>query len=801
MRLSSRKPVWGIAVTGSVLGALALINGFLLTTARAASDGGEVSLPQTFNPAGMAPQFTPGNDGALKNIMGACVQNWMSSPEAQMANSLIQGGGQIANTINNPVQAPVAGMNPAMGANACTLPPVAPDLTMLTCPPGQPLDPMLAAKYNAAVDAALASITCRKNLIQSASNELKCLADQAQRLSEAAGSLTNTYAQNIARMEQDVHKLTEIEEDRDSQIKDAEMKLKGDPQGGAPGLLKLQEQTLAMTAAMPAEVQKVKEAHEEIKRARKGLEEQAQKRTMTLASQCLNERPEATYQCVPNGPPVSAKEYVLCRFEQNQYIGKDGRLERPDLASESTKAKAKGQRAALESLLNNMMGEAPLKPGSAPQAEGDHPVTIMTVADIEMQYGDKLAAFNGKGLDIHDFVIKSAGSCFQRAQVAVGRERKRSSSGAGQEEAKIKQMERTASTEVNNLLNKYSQQYSDNMAGMTGMHLPLNVSACRKSKPETQAGCLEDIKTNLDRQLSGDHGNSQMKIEIRGRNSAGTIRTTCSGINGCIRSMQAVVKNLNTDKARWSKFKKQYVMAAKQNVQAYTKQMAAMLSPQSQMLQARIRALNGQLSVLGGGVQQIQTQPMRTEQLQFDPETGLPKPPENSLALIAGSVNPPLMDMNAGAFTSAAQGFGAANQDLDQKAVQINMTKSVIAQKAQQCSAQLVQTALTQANSTIAQIGPGGCRSPEYCDKNKLAELAAMAYAIQPGVGGASPTEVFSLQSGVSGLCSGAKTGSATGKVGENDYACGMINQKLGRDLMAIKAAQEKAGMGSGMAR
>ncbi|OFZ22020.1 MAG: hypothetical protein A2X94_16350 [Bdellovibrionales bacterium GWB1_55_8] len=514
------------------------------------------------------------------------------------------------------------------------------------------------------ISTAMEAISCRKGKIEGLKNELSCLTQEANMLAQQVGTLQSSYVQNIQRQQQDVAKLTAIEDNRKAQFKDTSEKLTGEGVSGGKGLLGLREEMQKTIAGIPKQIQEVKEAQLDMERQRKALDEMAEARVVVLANTCFN-KPRAL-KCVPNGPPVNAREYVLCRYRQNQKLGPTGVIREGALADAQATSKAQ----ELENILNAISEDSPADLGTAKSQEevqslSNRPVKILSAEDIQTHYGAQLAGFNGNGLDISSFVINAMRKCFNDAGNSVKRERKIANSTLSQAQEAIKKKERDTVRVVNELLNGYSQLNSEVMAGLTGQHLPLNITGCQNAKPSVQAGCLTDIRRNLEGLLAGSTPQSTVSMVIRGSDASKNINFSCQGLNGCITYMQNIQRNVKTELEKVGQFKKDYILKANQSVDQFTEQMAQQMSSQSQALNNRIQQLNATLATMGirPGIRvgEVRGRPLKKG------EDGLYEMPENVLDLIGSKMNPKMKDVQGDDFNDAQDGIASKVETLEEK--------------------------------------------------------------------------------------------------------------------------------------
>src|SRR5690606_37266263 len=118
-------------------------------------------------------------------------------------------------------------------------------------------------------------------------------------------------------------------------------------------------------------------------------------RTMALASECFKEQKDGRFRCEPSGPPVTAYDYVICRYSQQQLVSPTGTVDR----SEGSKRSAKSAGAGLQQLLDRMFGQtASITRQPLPGQEGGVPVElslpkvgVTSTGDAKKQYEQRFA--------------------------------------------------------------------------------------------------------------------------------------------------------------------------------------------------------------------------------------------------------------------------------------------------------------------------------------------------------------------------------------------------------------------------
>ncbi len=636
-------------------------------------------------------------------------------------------------------------------------------------------------KKSTGIDDAIKSAECKKNKFDALRGELQCLDQQASALTQQMNSLTSEYQKNIQRMENDVAQLSGVVQDREIQAKDVLSKLGGDGESGEDGLLGAQKKIQAIVGKMPGDILKAKETHKQLEIQRKGLAEQIQSRTVALTSECFSSKSEATYRCSKNGAPVTLPEYVLCRYEQNQRIGEDGVIE----TGAVSKARAQGNRQALQALMGSIFSEASSQKNLPTnqqelQSAFSQPVGIRSVEDIQKKYGDRLAKFNGKGLDIQGFVMQGVSNCYNKAQADVARERKMQTSQISVAQEAVKTKERETETFVNALFTEYNQGYSDAMGSLTGENYPLVLTACENGKADIKDRCLVDIQKQMKGLMLGNTPESTIAMSIRGNKPESEINLTCQGINGCIKRLQNVNRNLKVEIAKVKKFKADYVQRSNQNIESFTKQMAQALSVQSQGLSTRVKELNAKLAGLGvsSGIKIPNLEGEKLEKRkEGEGEEGLFQTPTSMTKLMSAYMSPPLLNVSEDTFEGAISGMAGGIEKIEQQKSEAQEAKDKLATLASSCTQRPVNEAASSLKTGMD--GLDGCfKDPQFCNnKDGLNALIESVKKMQNDMG--SDQELDNLANSLSSGRKDCETASAaTGSSGSRTN-CDAISRRV----------------------
>jgi hypothetical protein len=150
------------------------------------------------------------------------------------------------------------------------------------------------------------------------------------------------------------------------------------------------------------------------------LEQTIQLRIAALTVECFQSKSVLHFQCQRNGPPVSASEFVLCRFFQNFFLDSEGSVDR----SKRTEAQAKMATESLKALLSTMLSDLVDKG--------------YDINELMAKWDGLLRQFDKASLRVSEFVAYELGECYQRARTQVDRERHSENTSLGQLESSLK---------------------------------------------------------------------------------------------------------------------------------------------------------------------------------------------------------------------------------------------------------------------------------------------------------------------------------------------------------------------------
>ena len=657
----------------------------------------DVPVPgMTFGPG---PEFKAANTINMGNLINTCMMNpAMTNLQSMMQNGV---GGMS-----------VGGMCPGAEIKV--------DRSSLECSNFEvdgKFDGAAFDAFKASVAESKTSLSCQKHALQGLQQELSCLSTQVSAMQNQIKTLEASFTQNMGSMAEYVSVMKAAEEDRKQQFEDVQKHLNGDERTGRKGLLLIDKEMGAVVDAMKDEIKGIKESHRSVDIQKKAFEEDVARKTMAMTNVCFSTRKKSNYHCVPNGPSVTAREYVLCRFEQNQRLGHGGVVE----VSSIRVKQAESKRAELENILDQILGDSPSQtknPKNQEEAmeQAEQAINILNPTDLEAEYGAKLSSFDGKGLAIHGFVMKVMGLCYKESQKTIKKQRQMVSTALGRAQEAIKAQERETRKQVNGLLTKYATSYSQGWSALTGMHMPVNADGCRQSKPSSQETCLDDLESNLRGLWNGNTPQSTVNYSIRGNDPKTTIGFQCQGVHGCTATLQTLGDNLEKDRNRIKAEKEKQIQAFNRQVEARSKQIATALSTENLRLNDQLTKLNAQLTALGGRGN-IRLGHVKAERLEKD-EDGLYRAPTSVLGVISNYMGEPgLLDLQDGTFSESLSSVSDRVKEIGEKEAEASQMLAQLDGRKSKCIEMKMKELAKLLEQDVASMSE--CyRDIEFCNEN-----------------------------------------------------------------------------------
>lgn len=715
------------------------------------------------------------------------------------------------------------------------------DLECSVLSPGGKFDPTSLKNYEMEIAKGIFAAQCKKAKLMAAQAQLKCLESQALALTSAIRSVQAGYDTYIDDRRNVITQVKKLVEERKAQEEDVNERLNGS-ESGRPGLRQVKQELEALTAGMHQQVNEIKAQTRDLTARRAIHEEQVANRTMHLASSCFA-GPSDLVQNARGGEPAcllspdrqadTLADHIVCVY-QNNLAQKNG------VKGDSFDINQAGVCASkLRSVLGVMF---------APPTEGGGKIStgldasdsgfegnseLVTVADLENDFGDDLAAFDARGTTcaafglnkpIHDFVMDYAGACLARAAAGVKTERGQKSSKIGAAEHNIKTAEDGVRAFVNTQLDTFVKSYSkgtDALTGTPAIFPQAELNKCRGETPEGQVTCLTNAADSLQKIVEGGEGfGTDITIAAlhdgsRPANARATIAFSCNGLEKCIAKYEHAHKFLKDEGKRLTTGLTEFVQQSNQHIEQFTNTMATRMSGASDALHGSLKDVNQLLASIGVGG--VDIGPVQAETLQQG-EDGLYDKPQNLLGLVGGKMNPPMLDIAGNNFSGALAGVAGGMENVDEEmrkqqgkmlALQGVGQKCVSEEiaslaegydklydlncgsAAQFCSAQ-GRNAIDNLTSTLEGLGQGGFEGTEST-LTTGSNICNQSYA-----SAVNPVELQECQRKEeavekNGGTVGTKCQRILSKDYDNQVAVGQANMNAGRCMAIVQRLQNRA--------
>ena len=628
-------------------------------------------------------------------------------------------------------------------------------------------NPAKVTTVTALLSTELANVNCEKNDANAVKTELQCFQNQGNALVQQANQDQALLSQAINQAEQEVTLLKSQESDRTDQLADVGAKLGGDSSSKTPtgkeGLLTALTNARAQLTQMTADTTNLSLSVQKIQHETLTYQTAKTARIEALAVNCFTTQTSGSFKCVPNGPPVSAAAYALCRVQQNAMVGANGLYEN----SQSNQEKAAGQQAALQSLFTGMFGNTSTvpDPSASPNLTGATP--DLTIAQLEAQYTSQLAAFNGNGLNIQNFVLTALNACNNSSTTTVAQEETTAGTLLNNMQVADTTDFNTSQAAYKSALEGYRQRYNQWYSDLSGQEINLPVDQCEAVGVDTWNSCMANTQAAITGLINGTTPESQIPLMFSAsRNPNMTIQMApCKGLAGCVNDLQSLSTGLTHDLAQRVQGRTNWVLQANQSVTTMAKNMAANYSQQSTMVNQQLSAIQGVMSQLGirGG---FQFSPFPPETPQFNQEAdgsnGLIKAPTNLLGFMNNYANPQILNISPDGMSGAMDGIAEKVNAWNGNATKITEAQTGVAAGAQKCKGtQLKQDATTLATAGN-MVNTDQCSSNvQWCQAN-LTSLQSLVTDIQ---GDVSSYHVTGLSDPSAGLSSGMSNCQNAGQV------------------------------------
>jgi|GEM_PF-4348225 len=547
------------------------------------------------------------------------------------------------------------------------------------------------------------SLKCRNAKLKLVASEVKCLGDQSSILAQQIGSVQQSFLTNINGYRTKMQEATAIERERMTQIGKTKELLEG--KGAAqPGLLVMQAKLTAKLAEMKQQINGgqsgLRAQLKQITERKRFFKEQVASAKMARAVECFSkDQKMGSFKCSPNGPLVSALDYILCRYQQEQGVGARGMVS----TNKDILAQAKSKRDELDNFLKRMLQTAPKTPNSStnPQdavqnAEASYG-TVRTPKEMKDRFLAQLATrYDTRELNISKFTMSVIQSCYEEHAGTIEKQVGEASSQLGLTRQGIIDSELAVNSVIDTAMTDYAQIYTEAARALTGVDRPVSVELYRNAKPEVQLGFLTAMEKNMEAALRGTPGvrvagfenamTSDFKsILVSGANPALNINVDCQGINQCVTKLNNLDTNLKTEVTKIQEAKTKFVNQANANISSFAQSIAQNLQQQAGKLKGKVDALNAALSSVGADPS-LKFDDVEGEELEGDESLGgLFKTPKSALNFIGSKMNPKMMNVTGAAFTTVGASIKTTQTELAQKLGRLSVQKNDLAAKSRSC--------------------------------------------------------------------------------------------------------------------
>ncbi len=690
-----------------------------------------------------------GGSGFASNFVTMVGSCFNPTTVALGAMGAVMGGTAIGAGGNNSMSGVAAGLGcGSLGAisitSACPGSDEVPSLGAMDC---SNASPAMVQQTEQLLKMTFCTLQCKKAKADVIQAELSCLQSLGQKVNAQAATLGGLFQQASQLAQQRAQGYQLVYEDDQEKLAQVGKLLSGDEGGG--GLLQMQKETQDELAKIPQELLQLQNAYKDSQQQQKTLNSFIQSRTSGLMMDCFANRPVANFRCKPNGPIVSASEYVACRYEQSQSVGSNGLIEQNNLIQ--GKAQAGGQ--ALRSLLDQMAtdgngkgnAEVPTDPDQMlNQGNTGGQAMIASPGDVDRLYGAQLARFRIGNTSGRDFVMQTMQSCYSRATNQVNVEKTNAGSAIGVSLNKIQTNVNDVNRQITESYQKLSQRYTGIQGVLRGENLQLNAPACVSGPTQSRINCLQNARNEIQGLLTGSAAASKNVITLRGNNPAKAIPIPCTGLSGCISALQNNKRSLTAHQQQVVAENKSYILTQNQGMETFAKTLGAQLSGASMMINKQLSDLNLALASIGGSP--MTPHPLPGEQLQQD-QFGLHRPPQNPLNFISQFVSPPLPDFSNQSFMG---GVGSSAQNVNSKMAQASAELMQIQTLWPRCEVERKRTILESLN----QLNPQGCHDTDLCGDEKVKyQNAINEINLALGQNYMLQGSLSQLRSGITGAC------------------------------------------------
>lgn len=635
---------------------------------------------------------------------------------------------------------------------------------------GSRFDPESVKRQKADLDIRAEACQLKQTKLERVRKSLECFSVQSSAIAETIGITSQDIAGSLQRAQEEVSQIQAAEMDRAGQLADVNDRLTGtgnglDPTGsvsarGEKGLLILLQESLAVERDLPSKIAEIESSNAKIANDKVRIENLVVNRKASQMAECFKNDTSPKFRCDSKSKSVGAREFLVCRYKQNAHLGKNGKIEKDDRIGEV----AAGKAAALESTLDAILADIP---STAAPAEGKAAGfasggKIKTPEDIQKKYGSRLRALSASGINVDAVVLDMMKTCYSRADSAVEEERTMPDSQIGTVQFGLQELERQTKQNTDVQIDESASKLSNIAEALTGVPTPFNTERCRKVKPSDQVNCLKDIRATLTGMLKGTTPESKISMTLPAKQDttgARNIAFNCYGLQGCVRTLQNISKNLGTEIGRIRKYRGDRVRTINGTVTTQVQSMQQAFRPALSKLNEALQKMNLDLSKLGAekGIEldRVECKPLEPNK-DMD---GLFNAPTDVVSLIGGCNTPQMYNTAANDFSSAASGLSDAGGKMQETLGTVNELLGAIDGKFEQCRADDLKDQKKAIKEVLGSFGTENCGYiAQYCKDGETPfdHFKEVLQELKTGSDSEDNLEVSTfdqLQSGVIGLC------------------------------------------------
>jgi hypothetical protein len=697
----------------------------------------------------LQPAYNAGIAAGAGQVFGACASLSQQLQAAASGSGSTDGGSVLSSVLQskNPLSSPSGG--PQGNADPCKNSVDPGDLTGKSCTDYN-YDPK---QIQAAIDQVQNSqkaIACQRGRLDIIKQELSCLSEQGNTLTQQIASLQQQYTTNIQAAQQGVQKYQQVEQDRADQITQTNQILNGDPNGtGKQGLRGEMQALQSYSQGLQQATTNISARVASLAEAKTEFQQEVQIEKAAQMSQCL-QTPVAGLYCIHPGSPgsvaVSPAAYIACMYGYSM----QGTAVNPSAQVQESVSEAQNQaQSIIQSILGNMPSNGtlpvqdPNNPNSNTAADQflSQNIGILTPSDLfspsNSTNSSLLAQLDGLGPQYAAVFQTYLNNCYAQASnstdptvdPSTGQYRY---SNPNLEQALLGLNNATSQlqSDVNTMVTQYQTNTEAAWAALTGKQYVPDVSQCM-GIARNQAACVSSISSAVNDLMYGQTTASAATIQISSRIPGQAVTTQCQGVQGCITQMESLSTFLTNDKNAVQAAKTAYIQQANQQIEQFTTTMARAFSPAAQSLTDQLKSINLALGTLGVSsgvsIQKLQNPETLTMGTPADGDTNaLYQMPKSALNLIGGATSPQMLDIANEDFSSSTSGINDAESKLGTDDSSASADMSTLQGLLGSCPAKKLAQAKDKISGQISAINSqcavaGGYLSdPSFCSGGKL---------------------------------------------------------------------------------